>query len=101
MSFFSFSQGLLFIVDSADSDRLAEAREELFGIIKSPEMNRCPVVVVANKQDLPGALTTSQIADQLDLVKIRDREWFIQGACASACDGIYEAMQEMARLVKE
>ena len=31
-----------------------EAREELFGILESDEMRGVPVVVVANKQDLPG-----------------------------------------------
>ncbi|XP_012935259.1 ADP-ribosylation factor [Aplysia californica] len=99
--YFANTQGLLFIVDSADTARMSEAREELFGIIKSPEMYRVPVVVVANKQDLPGALTTSQIADQLGLTDVTDRKWFVQGACAPNGEGIYESMHEMARLVKE
>ena len=80
---------------------MSEAKEELFGIIESPEMHGVPVVVVANKQDLPGAMGTSQVADKLGLHKIRDRKWFVQGACATNGDGIYEAMGEMARLVKE
>ena len=33
---------------------MIEAREELFGILESDEMRGVPVVVVANKQDLPG-----------------------------------------------
>ena len=35
---------------------MAEAREELFGILDSDEMRGVPVVVIANKQDLPGEL---------------------------------------------
>ena len=42
------------MVDSADRERMFEAREELFGILESDEMRGVPVVVVANKQDLPG-----------------------------------------------
>lgn len=99
--YFANSQGLLFIVDSADAARMAEAGDELFSIIKSPDMRGVPVVVVANKQDLPGALSTSQVADQLGLDQVRDRKWHVQGACAKTGDGIYEAMGEMARLVKE
>ncbi|KAK3756765.1 hypothetical protein RRG08_019257 [Elysia crispata] len=95
------TQGLLFIVDSADRSRLDEAKEEFHGIIESPEMDRVPVVVVANKQDLPGALTTAEIADGLDLHKLKDRKWFVQGACATTGDGICESMVELARLVKE
>ena len=48
------SLGLIFVVDSADRDRMIEAREELFGILESDEMRGVPVVVIANKQDLPG-----------------------------------------------
>lgn len=48
-----FSSGLLFVVDSSDRERIAESREELFGILDSDEMREVPVVVIANKQDLP------------------------------------------------
>ncbi|GFR70864.1 ADP-ribosylation factor-like [Elysia marginata] len=86
---------------SADRARLEEAKEELFGIIKSPDMDRVPVVVVANKQDMPGALSTAEVADGLGLREVRDRKWYVQGACAVNGDGVFESMHEMARLVKE
>ena len=48
--------GLIYVVDSADRERMGEAREELFGILESDELRGVPVVVVANKQDLPGTV---------------------------------------------
>jgi len=45
--------GLIFVVDSSDRARMEEAREELFGILESDEMRGVPVVVLANKQDMP------------------------------------------------
>ena len=44
------------MVDSADRERMTEARQELFGILDSDEMRGVPVVVIANKQDLPGKI---------------------------------------------
>ena len=41
-------------MDCSDRERLAEAREELFGILEDDEMKGVPVVIMANKQDLPG-----------------------------------------------
>ncbi|XP_059141670.1 uncharacterized protein LOC131929459 [Physella acuta] len=99
--YYTNTQGLLFIVDSSDVARMAEASKELFDIIESPEMARVPVVVVANKQDMPGALATTEVADRLKLKNVRDRKWYVQGACAINGEGIYEAMQELAKLVKE
>ncbi|BFZ04960.1 hypothetical protein BsWGS_07999 [Bradybaena similaris] len=99
--YYENTQGLVFVVDSSDVARISEAQEELFNIIEDPAMFGVPVVVLANKQDLPGALSTSELADRLGLLKVRDRKWFVQGACAISGDGIYEGMQEMAKLVKE
>lgn len=43
-------------MDSNDRERLQEARDELHGILDSDEMRGVPVVVIANKQDLPRKL---------------------------------------------
>ena len=47
------TSGLVYVVDSADRSRMAEAREELMGILESEEMRGVPVCILANKQDLP------------------------------------------------
>lgn len=51
--YFVLFSGLLFIIDSNDRERMVEAREELAGILQNDEMRNVPIVVVANKQDLP------------------------------------------------
>ena len=48
--------GLIFVVDSADRERIHEAKEELFSIMDFPDMAGVPVCVIANKQDLPSKL---------------------------------------------
>jgi len=48
--------GVMFVVDCADRERIPEAREELLRLLESPEMRNVPLVVIANKQDLPGKL---------------------------------------------
>ncbi|ESO82278.1 hypothetical protein LOTGIDRAFT_135017 [Lottia gigantea] len=99
--YYANSQGLIYVVDSTDKSRMLEAREELTNICKDPDMTGVPVVILANKQDLPGALKTSEVAERLGMASFRDRKWFIQGACAKTGEGIYESMTEMARLVKQ
>jgi len=99
--YFQNTQGLFFIVDSADGSRLKEAANELHGILDDIEMRGVPVVVMANKQDLPGAMSPSKVAEGLGLLSMTNRKWHIQGACAKSGEGIYEGMAEMAKLVKE
>ena len=65
--------GLIYVVDSSDRERFSEAYIELKAIIEDPAMAGVPVIVFANKQDLPNAATCSQVADALNLDKLRDR----------------------------
>ena len=99
--YFCGSDGLIFVVDANDRTRFAEAKNELSWIMESDEMAGVPVVVFANKQDLPLAASPSEVADSLGLSKIRDRKWHVQGTNATIGDGLLEAMQELSGLVKQ
>ena len=48
--------GLIFVVDSADRQRIKEAQYELENVVTSDEMRDVPVEILANKQDMPGTL---------------------------------------------
>jgi ADP-ribosylation factor protein 6 len=52
--YFSGTQGLVFVIDSSDRDRMDEARSELTRIIQDREMSGALLLVFANKQDIPG-----------------------------------------------
>jgi ADP-ribosylation factor 6 len=58
--YFSGTQGLIFVVDSNDRDRLPEASEELKNIIQNREMKDALLLVFANKQDIAGGEWTPQ-----------------------------------------
>ncbi|XP_064617792.1 uncharacterized protein LOC135482047 [Liolophura sinensis] len=98
--YFKGSDGIIFVVDSSDKDRLPAAREELKHMCKSQELKGVPLMVIANKQDVKGALSSSKIADWLGLGKIKDRYWCVQKASATRGEGLLEAMTTMATLVK-
>lgn len=98
--YFNNTEGLVYVVDSSDQARVSESRDELSWILESDEMRGVPVVVLANKQDLPSALSPSDLSATLGLNKMRDRDWYIRGTCAPNGEGLYEAMFELARLVK-
>ena len=99
--YFSGAQGLVYVVDASDRTRFVEAKNELDWVLESDEMVGVPVVVMANKQDLPQAATPSDVAMRLGLDKLRNRKWHVQGTSALSGDGVYEAMKELSTLVKE
>jgi ADP-ribosylation factor protein 6 len=48
------TQGLIFVIDSNDRQRIDEARQELHRIILDREMKEALLLVFANKQDISG-----------------------------------------------
>jgi ADP-ribosylation factor protein 1 len=51
--YFQNTQGIIFVVDSNDRDRIVEAREELQRMLNEDELRDAMLLVFANKQDLP------------------------------------------------
>jgi ADP-ribosylation factor protein 1 len=72
--YFWNAQGLIFMVDSNDRDRLAEARDELQRLLGEPELERVKVLVFANKQDLPRAVNVAEVTEKLGLTSMRGRQ---------------------------
>jgi ADP-ribosylation factor-like protein 1 len=66
-SYFPNTQGLIFIIDSSDRARLDLAKQELLNVLSEDDLKTAPLLVLANKQDLPDALSESFISNFLDL----------------------------------
>ena len=93
--------GLMFVVDSSDVSRINEARDELYSILKDGAMEPgVPVVILANKQDLPNALKSYQLVDKLALRELKTNPWYVQEMCATTGEGLYEGVNTMADMVK-
>ena len=99
--YFVGCEGLIFVVDSSDKSRFGEAKNELDWILDSDEMAGVPLVVLANKQDLPQAAAPADMARNLGLDKMRNRKWHIQGTSALSGEGVFQSMQELSTLVKD
>lgn len=60
--YFQNTQGIIFVVDSNDRDRVVEAREELQRMLNEDELRDAILLVFANKQDLPVSTRNQTLA---------------------------------------
>ncbi|XP_066921817.1 ADP-ribosylation factor 4 [Clytia hemisphaerica] len=90
--YFTNTQGLIFVVDSNDRERIQEAAAELNKMVNEDELKDSFILVFANKQDLPNALSTSELTEKLGLHQLRGRKWYVQAACATQGNGLYEGL---------
>jgi small GTP-binding protein len=90
--YFQNTQGLIFVVDSNDRERISEARDEMTKMIEEDELRDAVLLVFANKQDLPNAMSVSDISQKLGLHNLRGRDWHVQATCATQGNGLYEGL---------
>lgn len=98
--YFQNTQGLIFVVDSNDRERIGEAREELNRMLNEDELRDAVLLVFCNKQDLPNALNARDVTEKLGLTQMRNRKWYIQSTCATTGDGLYEGLDWLANELK-
>ncbi len=76
------------------------------GLLSIDELSSAYLLVLANKQDMPGARSAAEIAEKLRLrdlsgVSNGRREWNIQSCCALTGDGLFDGLEWISKKLKE
>ena len=54
-----------YVVDSAETERIPESKEELFELLERPVLAGIPLLVLGNKNDLPEAISVEKLIDEM------------------------------------
>ena len=92
---------LVFVINSTDMDRLETAKEVLYGTLGEEELVNSPFLVLANKQDLPGAISPSELEHLLDLGGRTNKKWRLSGVSAYSGKGLWSTIQELKDMVMD
>eukprot|EP00295_Goniomonas_pacifica_P002963 CAMPEP_0175811374 /NCGR_PEP_ID=MMETSP0107_2-20121207/3813_1 /TAXON_ID=195067 ORGANISM="Goniomonas pacifica, Strain CCMP1869" /NCGR_SAMPLE_ID=MMETSP0107_2 /ASSEMBLY_ACC=CAM_ASM_000203 /LENGTH=167 /DNA_ID=CAMNT_0017123173 /DNA_START=139 /DNA_END=642 /DNA_ORIENTATION=- len=80
--------GVIWFVESSAPDKLQESCQRLHRLLSEPQLLGVPVLVFANKQDLPHSLAPEQVCSELGLREIRGRRWAVMPSVARDGDGL-------------
>lgn len=88
-NYFEQTDGLVWVVDSSDLRRLDDCKEELHNLLKEERLSGSSLLILANKQDIQGALRPADIAKVLNLEAMdNSRHWQIVGCSAYTGEGL-------------
>jgi ADP-ribosylation factor 1/2 len=76
-----------------------EAKEELHTLLNEEQLKGVPVLIYANKQDLPHTLSLARTTEELDMRNEKSRKWFVQSCSATTGMGIYEGLDWLSRAI--
>ena len=99
--YFQNTQGVIFVVDSNDHDRIGEAAEELQRITNEDELHDALILVFANKQDLPDAMHPKEVTEKLQLDTLKGRTWCVVASTAKTGEGLVEGLSWLSTNIPE
>ena len=81
--------------------RLGECRSELHDLLKEERLMGSSLLVFANKQDLEGCMSVSEVANALGLTSLKNRKYQIFKTSAIKGTGLNEAMDWLANSLQQ
>ena len=92
--YYCIAQGLIFVVDSNNREAIKEAKMEFEFLAEADELRSVAVLILANKQDIPGAMGIVELIGELDLNHILcNHRWRIQSASVIQGIGLSEGVK--------
>ena len=119
--YYQNTEAIIFVIDSNDRERICDKNEngntsdntidaskqfnssvktEIKYLISEPELKDVVLLIFANKQDLPNAMSVQEITDILELNKINNRKWHVQASCAKTGDGLQDGLDWLSQTIK-
>eukprot|EP00438_Fugacium_kawagutii_P005841 Skav231071 [mRNA] locus=scaffold524:235886:236503:+ [translate_table: standard] len=90
--FYEGKDAVIFVVDSQDRMRLMEVKDEIRKISDENALDGLPMLIFANKQDLPMAASAAELVETLELKALR-QQWQIIESSFEKKQGLTEGLQ--------
>ncbi|KAG8189710.1 hypothetical protein JTE90_022522 [Oedothorax gibbosus] len=97
--YYSNTDAIIYVVDSTDHDRIGVSKHELVSMLEEDELKKAILVVLANKQDMQGALTVPEVHQALGLDALKNRTFQIFKTSAVKGEGLEESMEWLSNML--
>ncbi|GAB4858228.1 hypothetical protein Ancab_009625 [Ancistrocladus abbreviatus] len=99
--YYEEAHAVIYVVDANCPLLFEDSKSALEKVLRHQDLQGAPLLILANKQDLPGAVSAEEIARYLDLKKLDKRAYMFEAVSAYDGRGIKESIdwlvEEMER----
>lgn len=71
---------------------MGTAKEELLAMLEEEELREAVLMIFANKQDMPGAMSAAEVSEALSLDTLKNRTWSIYKTSAVKGEGLTDGL---------
>ena len=86
--YYMSTDAIVYVIDSKDDEYFEESKSQFYKLLAHPNLKNATILIFANKQDLPGAKSVSQLIQDYEFDKIKYHIWQIQACSALKGDGL-------------
>ncbi|CAG2248943.1 ARFD1 [Mytilus edulis] len=92
------TQAVIYVIDSNNKDRLAEAQNELAKLVQEKELREASLLIFVNKQDIQPCVSIEEVTESFGLFKLCcNRSWHIQACDANSGNGLKDGLEWLSR----
>ncbi|KAI8902822.1 ADP-ribosylation factor family-domain-containing protein [Globomyces pollinis-pini] len=98
--YYANTDAVIYVIDSQDRERISTSKEELMTMLEEEELKDAALLVFANKQDMEGAMTVTEVSDYLGLTDLKMRTWTIFKCSAKTGEGLTDGLDWLVNVVQ-
>lgn len=98
--YYANTDAIIYVVDSVDRDRMGISKHELVSMLQEEELRGAVLAVLANKQDMDGAMTVAEVYSCLGLEALKDRTFQIFKTSAIRGEGLDQVMEWLSSAIE-
>ncbi|KAL7718276.1 ADP-ribosylation factor [Entamoeba marina] len=98
--YYTSAKAMIFVIDSNDLEQLEYSKTILTRLLEEENLTNKPLLLFANKNDLPNAINVDDINNYFSLFNIKSRKWYCQPSCATSNIGLEQGFNWLFDLLE-
>ncbi|XP_044467462.1 ADP-ribosylation factor-related protein 1 isoform X2 [Mangifera indica] len=98
--YYEEAHAVVYVIDAACTSRFEDSKSALEKVLRHEDLQGAPLLILANKQDLPDAVSSEELARYLDLKKLDERVYMFEAVSGYDGMGIKESVEWLVEVME-
>ncbi|OVA14123.1 Small GTPase superfamily [Macleaya cordata] len=98
--YYEEAHAVIFVIDAACPSRFEDSKSALEKVLRHEDLQGAPLLILANKQDLAGAVSADELSRYLDLKELDERQYMFEAVCAYDGMGVKDGIDWLVEVME-
>ncbi|XP_042505736.1 ADP-ribosylation factor-related protein 1 isoform X1 [Macadamia integrifolia] len=98
--YYEEAHAVIYVIDAACPSRFEDSKSALEKVLRHPDLQGAPLLILANKQDLAGAVSAEELGRYLDLKELDKMLYMFEAVSAYDGTGIKDGIEWLVEVME-